>query len=151
MTVVHQLFGFSGRMRRRDFWLFSILLFVVALALTFGVSRVSGLALTDPWLNLTALATLWPNLAVMAKRLHDRNRSGWLAIIGWLPTLSSLLVAPFPDSRLQIADQVFSVAVSIWWLVDLGILGGTKGPNRYGASPKGLGVPTDAELDEVFA
>jgi uncharacterized membrane protein YhaH (DUF805 family) len=26
-----------------------------------------------------------------------------------------------------------------WWLINLGILDGTPGPNRYGLSPKGIG------------
>jgi uncharacterized membrane protein YhaH (DUF805 family) len=151
MTFAQKLFGFHGRLRRRDYWLLSILVFVVAQVLEYGVSRVSGVALTDPRMLALSLVTLWPNLAIIAKRLHDRDRSGWLAVIAWLPTVSGALAGQFLDPRLQIAEQVFAWAAIVWALVDLGILDGTKGPNRYGASPKGRGVPTDAELDEVFA
>lgn len=150
-ALVSKLFGFHGRMRRRDYWLFSILLFLVSLVVLFGVSRALGLTMEDPRLLSLNLVTLWPNLAVMAKRLHDRDRSGWLAIIAWLPTISGFLVSQFPNSRLQIAEQVFAWAAILWALVDLGILDGTKGPNRYGASPKGIGVPTEDEIGEVFA
>lgn len=150
MTFAQKLFGFHGRLRRRDFWLLNIALSILAIALMFGVNAMFGVALTDPRLSLLNFITLWPGLAVMAKRLHDRNRSGWLAIIGWLPSFTPLLLMPFSDARLQVVDQVLSMAIGLWMLIDLGILDGTKGPNRYGASPKGLGAPTDAQLDEVF-
>jgi len=41
---------------------------------------------------------------------------------------------------LQIFDLVV-VGISLWLLVELGILKGTQGPNRYGPDP--LGVPQE--------
>ncbi|KSB88435.1 hypothetical protein AS593_05235 [Caulobacter vibrioides] len=151
MTLSKKLFGFQGRLRRRDYWLFTIAIGVLNIALLFGLSGILGVAYTDPWMQAVSLITAWPGIAVMVKRLHDRNRSGWFALIAWVPSLTALALIPFANQTYLMVNSIFSALVGIWILVDLGILDGTKGPNRYGASPKGLGVPTDAELDEVFA
>ncbi len=151
MTFVQKLFGFHGRMRRRDYWLLSLLLGAMVIGLLYLVGQAFGMAENQIVMWTMNLIFLWPNAAIMVKRLHDRNRSGWLAVIGCLPVATALAVVLIPDRRLVFADQVFSGFVTLWMLVELGILDGTKGPNSYGASPKGIGAPTDAELDEVFA
>lgn len=56
------------------------------------------------------LATLYSNLAVSVKRLHDIGYSGFLALA---------LLIPFVN-----------LAFTLW----VGILPGTAGPNRYGAA-----------------
>jgi uncharacterized membrane protein YhaH (DUF805 family) len=56
---------------------------------------------------------LWIDLAVAAKRCHDRGYSAWMVLILFVPLLGGL-----------------------WGLVDLGFISGTAGENRYGPSPK---------------
>ena len=41
---------------------------------------------------------------------------------------------------------IASLIYVIWVLIDCGILDGTKGPNKYGPSPKGVG----AQVEDVF-
>jgi hypothetical protein len=36
-------------------------------------------------------------------------------------------------------------------LINLGVLDGTQGRNRFGPSPKGIGGDVDPELENVFA
>ena len=67
-------------------------------------------------LCLIGLASLWPSLAIVVKRGHDRDQTGWMALIMIIP-----IVGWF------------------FWLINYGILDGTPGPNQYGPSPKGLG------------
>ncbi|MGV8073621.1 MAG: DUF805 domain-containing protein [Syntrophobacteraceae bacterium] len=55
----------------------------------------------------------WLALALLVKRLHDRNRSGWFA--------ATLLI--------PIANIIFG----IWILVEVWVLRGTTGANRFGA------------------
>jgi uncharacterized membrane protein YhaH (DUF805 family) len=108
MSWVQKLFGFQGRLNRRDFWL--IVLGVAA------VDWISVLVLPDPfvppalmsaedpvnrayaaselfeanWLNaLVGLLLLWPALAASVKRCHDRNRSGVWLLAFWGPALVS--------------------------------------------------------------
>ena len=57
------------------------------------------------------LITLYSNIAVAVKRLHDLGYAGFLALA---------LLVPFVN-----------LAFTIW----VGILPGTAGPNRYGPAP----------------
>ena len=70
---------------------------------------------------VVGLVLLWPGLAVGVKRCHDRGKSGWWLLLLFIPLIGF-----------------------IWWLIDLGMLEGTPGPNAYGPSPKGLGGQTTA-------
>jgi uncharacterized membrane protein YhaH (DUF805 family) len=58
------------------------------------------------------LATIVPAIAVLIRRLHDTNRSGWWALIGLVPLAGAIVLL------------VFTVEDS------------NKGVNKYGASPK---------------
>lgn len=133
MTFTQKLFSFQGRLRRRDYWLLSflmigvmIVIFILGAVMGIDVSRDSGEAAL---LQLVAtLIVLWPSLALGVKRCHDRNQSGWWLLIEFIPLVGGL-----------------------WALVNLGILDGTQGPNRFGRSPKGIGGDVDGKLAEVFA
>jgi uncharacterized membrane protein YhaH (DUF805 family)/uncharacterized membrane protein len=125
------LFSFHGRVPRSGFWLVQICSAAVGSVATVLVVRVSSgaAAIATPVLlvvlvlvlaSLVALLTIWVNLAVLARRWHDRGRSGWM---GWL------LLLP--------------VVGAIWSLIELGFLKGTSGPNRYGEDP----LRTSAEIE----
>jgi uncharacterized membrane protein YhaH (DUF805 family) len=115
MTIGRALFSFHGRMNRSDYWLkgFLILLPLGILnnVLTFGVATGEARAVA----LIIGLLSLWPGLALLIKRLHDRNRSGWFA--------ATLLI--------PIANIVFV----IWIIVEVWFLRGTIGPNRFGEDP----------------
>ena len=97
MDVKHALFRFDGRLRRRDWWIWTI---ATALAY-YAVSDVSAVLLGldqyvqlrggraavigDPVLPLmhslaVTLLFLWPQLALTVKRAHDRARPAWQAV-----------------------------------------------------------------------
>jgi uncharacterized membrane protein YhaH (DUF805 family) len=114
------LFGFRGRVNRARFWL--VLLGVFAVELTiFGLLNSAGLAFNareqiggvGMLANLALLALFgagaWIWLAVTVKRLHDRQKCGWWALVLFLP----LIGVP-------------------WYLLECGLLRGTEGYNRYG-------------------
>jgi uncharacterized membrane protein YhaH (DUF805 family) len=114
------LFSFKGRISRSDYWLrgFLILLPIGIFnnILMYGVRSPGARALA----MIIGLACTWPSLALLSKRLHDRNRRAL-----WLLTL----LIPF-------ADIVFAV----WILVEVWFLKGTDGPNRFGEDPLRRGV-----------
>ena len=58
------------------------------------------------------IATIVPALAVLVRRLHDTNRSGWWALIGFVPVVGTIVILVFTVSD---SDQR---------------------ENRYGSSPK---------------
>ncbi|HEX2560278.1 DUF805 domain-containing protein [Phenylobacterium sp.] len=73
-------------------------------------------------------ALIYSGACVLSKRLHDRGRSGWWA---GLVLLAVVAVWPRPESFF---DFLF-VLVLLWALVELGVMGGEPGTNRYGPNP----------------
>ena len=65
---------------------------------------------------------LWVDLAVSVKRWHDRDKSGWMLLIGLIPLVGL-----------------------VWTLIECGFLDGERGPNQFGESPKGF-VNTETAL-----
>ena len=105
-------FSFDGRSNRSRFWGVMIALWFMGIVWMVGMIEVRE-ATTAPsvvkllWgMLIVPLAWVW--LATCVKRLHDRDKCGWWILFAWVP-----LVGP------------------VWWLVDLGCLQGTDGPNRY--------------------
>ena len=163
------LFSAKGRMRRRDWWLWSIGLGLAVLASELLMHHFFGTAsFTEDvafkgmpsnglhyWLIVLTIASQWPTICLMAKRWHDRNRSGWLAAIGPVVSLPQAVLLHWGDAATGFAPQfvvgaaqavigIAGAVYGIWVLIDCGILDGTKGPNAYGPSPKGLGaMPED--------
>jgi uncharacterized membrane protein YhaH (DUF805 family) len=78
-------------------------------------------------------ALFYCGACVLAKRLHDRGRSGWWAA---LILVSIVAIWPHPVGFL---DFVFLV-VLVWAFVELAVMPGERGANRYGANPVGLTV-----------
>ncbi|KQV56670.1 MULTISPECIES: DUF805 domain-containing protein [unclassified Caulobacter] len=71
---------------------------------------------------------LFSGACLLSKRLHDRGRSGW-----WSLLILVAVVAVWPQPE-HFLDFLFSL-VLIWAIVELGVMGGEQGANRYGANP----------------
>jgi len=106
------LFSFKGRIGRKPYWIFSLMIFVSGLI--FGI-------FSEPVENLDEISTaqimfmlwmIWPSMAVQAKRWHDLDKSGLWVLINFIP-----FVGP------------------IWALYENGFKPGTSGPNRFGPEP----------------
>lgn len=68
---------FSGRARRKEFWMF-YLLFIVAV----GVSSAIGSQIGFQWLgNIVMLGLLIPLIACEVRRMHDTDHSGWWILV----------------------------------------------------------------------
>ncbi len=101
MGLIPFLFSFDGRIGRESYWLFFGACLVLSIALQIAIGASSGAASLVFWLIL-----LWPALAVIVKRYHDRDKSGWWALIHFL-------IPPVG-------------------IVQCGFLPGTSGINRFG-------------------
>ncbi len=82
---------FSGRSSRSAYWwwtLFYVLIIIAASILDAAIKSpiVSGLA----W-----LALIIPNLAVLVRRLHDTDRSGWWVLFGLIPLVGAIVLIVF--------------------------------------------------------
>ena len=122
MPTMKSLFSFQGRVRRSTWWLTRIGVGVSMLVIFFIAGFVA--AIVTPTLTarqspivlltyLTFIPAVWIDLAVTVKRWHDRDKSGWMVLISFIPLIGM-----------------------IWTFVECGCLDGTPGPNRFGESPK---------------
>jgi uncharacterized membrane protein YhaH (DUF805 family) len=92
LKVIKNYVGFTGRARRKEFWMFC--LFYIIFAIVIGVvERILGLntAFGGPLSSLYSLGLLLPSLAVSVRRLHDTGRSGWWILINFIPILGWLI------------------------------------------------------------
>jgi uncharacterized membrane protein YhaH (DUF805 family) len=117
--VFSSLFSFRGRLRRVDFWLLSALVFAAMMTAAGLIGAMLGVDVADTsdpraiYVQLLAISLFtWPNLAVCAKRLHDRGQSGWWILISFLPVIGN-----------------------VWMVINLGLMRGDQGANRYGPEP----------------
>ena len=109
---------FEGRARRSEYWYFVLFYFLAIVVLAIvdvtvgtyneevGVGLLSG---------LFGLATIVPSLAVMVRRLHDTDRSGWWVLINLVPLVGAVVLLVFT------------------------VLDSQPGANRFGPNPKGEG------------
>ncbi len=168
MSIVQFLFSAKGRIRRRDYWLFSLVFVVLLLLLEFGGHQIltghpagdffkdlsNWMSLKPEPFNVFMLAlsvlVLWPSICVAAKRWHDRNRPGYMA--GAVMVLNYVLIIPeiyYGPQGSHLNWPIYGVSafigfvIAIWVFVECGCLDGTKGPNKYGPSPKGIAGPAD--------
>lgn len=147
-------FDFSGRSRRKEYWMFVLFTIICSFALgiadellglTYG--DTNGLRQNGVLSSLFSLATFVPSLAVAVRRLHDTDRSGWWL---FLPFIAAIVVVAVAVSSLTrgTGDLAGFGTGMILTLVVLGISGivllvffcidGTRGPNRFGEDPKGV-------------
>ena len=107
---------FSGRSRRKEYWMFTLLMLVAGLVIgtiegILGINTMVG-GIYGPLTTLLILATIVPSIAVGVRRLHDTGKSGWWYLIILVPLIGGLVLLFF-----FVSD-------------------GTRGPNEYGADPK---------------
>lgn len=151
--ILEGLFSFKGRMRRSEFWLLLVAMsFVSGGVLLVGSMLVLAVVPRDMASDLGAmhavaqgvlqLATLWPTLAILTKRGHDRNRPAAFTIGLWLVSLATGLMAEFVP---PVVSGVIIIVISLYFLVDYGFIDGVHGYNRYGHSPKGYRKGDDQE------
>ena len=109
---------FSGRARRSEYWSFVLLQWIVGTVAMILMSVLHGLGvfvsvILGGALVLFSLYSLVPSLAVLARRLHDTDRSAAWIFIAFVPFIGGVVLL------------IFS------------LLDGVEGDNRYGPDPKG--------------
>ncbi|MFT5123229.1 MAG: uncharacterized membrane protein YhaH (DUF805 family) [Kiritimatiellia bacterium] len=107
IAVLKKYAVFSGRARRKEYWMFVLFNMIIAFVLGLveslvGIAPESGSSIL---VCVYQLAIFLPTLAVGVRRMHDTDHSGW-----WL--------------LLPIVNLVFACTE------------GTKAENRFGSDPK---------------
>jgi uncharacterized membrane protein YhaH (DUF805 family) len=126
LMPLKRYFDFSGRSRRKELWMFLLLLIagsivasILDTALGLGGSTTSSSEFSDSGVSASFssqggilsiiwfLATIIPWIAVLVRRAHDGDKSGWFILV----PIYNIILCMFLD--------------------------GTRGPNRFGPDPKG--------------
>lgn len=131
-------FDFEGRIRRRDYWIGTII--VVAISAIPLPIFAYGFAIPiedRPFYNLPLTVLLaYPSMAVLVKRFHDRGKSWlWAAPLYPLYFADFLLLRFFEESLSRLIFEIPFLIYSCWVLVECGFFRGNVGPNRFGADP----------------
>jgi uncharacterized membrane protein YhaH (DUF805 family) len=82
---------FSGRSSRSAYWWFVLFYLLVFI----GASIVDAAIKTPILTGLAALALFLPNLAVLVRRLHDTDHSGWWVLISFVPLVGYIVLIVF--------------------------------------------------------
>jgi uncharacterized membrane protein YhaH (DUF805 family) len=161
------LFSFKGRIQRLYWWVTNVVVAVVVGvvgSIIEAVARAQGIGFVDPETNqfeptgtlglllaVIGLVNLWIIYALAAKRLYDRDRSGWwlaaplLGLIVGIVLASMALSLPEggrePWNTLGVFTFFGIVGTLLWLFLEIGFLPGTKGPNRFGPDPLGASLP----------
>lgn len=132
----------QGRIPRSQWWAGLVVLVIVGVVLALIITWVLGPTMIALIATLILqVILLYPSYALSAKRFQDRNKPGGLALIGIglgiVQTLARLvgLSNPFNPTAVDWSLNVALIIVGIWYLIELGILRGTVGPNQYGPDP----------------
>ena len=103
-------FRLRGRMTRQQFWATNFL-FIVPVLIVAGFAAEQEV---DWFVLLASVYYFWTTTAIVAKRYHDRGKSGWNYLWALIPILGAIFV-----------------------LIEVGFQKGTDGPNQYGKVPGG--------------
>ena len=89
--------NFSGRARRKEYWMFVLVQTIVMIGLmildsVLGLDfELQGISLGYGYLYLIGLIVHFiPSLAVLVRRLHDVGKSGWFYFIFLIPLIGVL-------------------------------------------------------------
>jgi len=102
MEVLKKYATFSGRARRKEFWMFYLFYFIIVVVLSI-IEQVIGI----PGIlsGIYSLALLIPTIAVTVRRLHDTGRSGWwwfiwlVPVIGWIVMIVFMVLEGQPSDN----------------------------------------------------
>ena len=121
MAVLKKYAVFSGRARRKEYWYFFLVNFIIAIVLS-ALSRIgagnnsNGMSPISTAFScisgLYSLAVLLPGIGVGIRRLHDIGKSGWWLLIALIPLIGDI------------------------WLLVLMAQDSQPGDNQYGPNPK---------------
>ncbi|MCM3078559.1 DUF805 domain-containing protein [Brevibacillus invocatus] len=92
LKVLKNYVGFSGRARRKEYWMFTLFSVIISLVLSL-VENMIGL--TQVLTGIYSLAVLLPSLGVLVRRLHDTGRSGWWFLIAFIPLVGAIILLVF--------------------------------------------------------
>ncbi|MFL2582559.1 MAG: DUF805 domain-containing protein [Flavobacteriales bacterium] len=122
LEVLRKYATFSGRARRKEYWMFTlvhILIAIVLMASSALIGPVGGVLYM-----LYMLGMIVPSIALTVRRLQDQDKEWPWIFVSFIPIIGGI------------------------WMIILMATEGTKGENRFGTDPKENSVGEDV-LDAV--
>jgi uncharacterized membrane protein YhaH (DUF805 family) len=109
LKVLKNYAVFNGRAGRQEYWMSTLVHYLIFLGLTLAPPVLQNVTETDQNIlrSVYSLAVFIPRIAVSIRRMHDTDRSGWWYIV-------------------PIVGLIFAIE------------DGQPGTNQYGADPKGM-------------
>jgi len=119
--VLRNYIGFGGRARRKEYWMFVLVSFILGgvLGILDNMFKLSIRGDNGMLTTLYSIAIFLPTWAVTFRRLHDTDRSAWWLLLLIIPFIGFVVTLIFTCQR------------------------GTAGPNRFGPDPIVEPTPTD--------
>lgn len=114
LKVIHQYFDFTGRARRKEYWMFTLINILISWLLPL-IDFILGTFYFTTISYIYSILIFIPALAVLLRRLHDVGKSGWYFFLILIPFIGWL------------------------WLLILLCMDSVPRPNIWGDNPKGIG------------
>ena len=132
-VVRDNYYNFSGRARRKEYWMFMLFHYLIVFTLVMVFALIAEINATEyeydsfsfgsVTIIVYLLVTLIPCIAVTVRRLHDTGKSGWLYLLNLIPYIGRFIILIFT------------------------CIEGDKNQNKWGGNPKGMS--NDYEIDQI--
>lgn len=109
IEVLKKYATFTGRSRRKEFWMFFLVNAIIATVSSFIEMSLFN---SEIVYLVYSLVVFLPLIAVSIRRLHDIDRTGWWLMIAFIPLIGIIILIVFNVTK------------------------GTIGENKYGSDPK---------------
>lgn len=133
-------FSASGRVARLPFLVAAAVL--IALVAFYEAMMEPESMETLHWVSGVFVygALFYSGACVLSKRLHDRGKTGWWAAL----VLGAVVICwPTPSGVLDF----LGVIALVWAVIELAVMPGEQGSNRYGPNPMRAPEPAAAEVE----
>ena len=121
--------NFSGRASRSEFWYFYLFTYSI-----YAILIISGIYIASIFFWILGgffLVTFVPFIAVIARRLHDINKSGWFQILPLPFSILDRILERTSQEGLSIIFALIAVGLYIYLIV-LWCTKGDQKNNRFG-------------------
>ena len=147
-TLGRFYFSTAGRVSRSQYWLRFFLPFLL-IGLALNLLQLLDYRTFSVLSSFFGLLVLWPSVALLIKRMHDRDKPGWVIWILYGPMIAAVtftvsafyaigtgsISAAWTTGVTAILLWLTSIAIGFWFLIEFGCMRGTIGANRYGPDP----------------
>jgi uncharacterized membrane protein YhaH (DUF805 family) len=137
----HAFMSMEGRLGRRDYWVCYLALTSLGALVLLLVQAILGATTPGASMEVKANAalfvffiTVYLQVALFIKRLHDFGWSGWWTLPAALLALLSAVTTPYVDSSVSAeGSAAWTLKVLLWAVVIFaGAMTGNPGVNKYG-------------------